>query len=114
MELLSETMWQARPQPQAVAASRSIKSAGSCAYAQVDPPAENHLRRDALVGRSRPPDLLLFGLSMGSGHQACDQPLLASSSQRRVAPSVQPGTAKRAPGAVKPWLGRTMTGRGLE
>src|SRR6266853_6855126 len=36
------------------------------------------------------------------------------SSQRRVASSVQPGTAKRAPGAVKPWLGRTMICRGLE
>src|SRR5258708_5187610 len=51
---------------------------------------------------------------MGSGHQACDHALLASSSQRRVASSVQPGTAKRAPGAVKPWLGRTTTCRGLE
>src|SRR2546430_15351041 len=50
----------------------------------------------------------------GSGHQACDQPELASSSQRRVASSVQPGTAKRAPGAVPPWLGRTMACRGLE
>ena len=49
---------------------------------------------------------------MGSGHQARDQPELASSNQRRVASSVQPGTAKRAPGAVTPWLGRTMTCRG--
>jgi hypothetical protein len=56
-----------------------------------DRPAENHPRGNAIVRRSRSPDLSLFGLSMGSGHQACDQPALASSSQRRVASSVQPG-----------------------
>src|SRR5260370_15509512 len=87
------------------------------AHARTEPadtPAENHPRGNAIVRRSRSPDLLLFGLSMGSGHQACDHIELASSNQRRVASSVQPGTAKRAPGAVKPRLGRTMTCRGLE
>src|SRR5438132_1307884 len=41
-------------------ASRSVKSAESWAHARLQPPAaEDHLRRDALFGRSRPPDLLL-------------------------------------------------------
>jgi hypothetical protein len=40
--------------------------------------------------------------------QAPVQAALALSNQRRVAASVQPGTAKR-PGSVMPWLGRTMT-----
>ena len=46
---------------------------------------------------------------VGSDDQACDQPELALSNHRRVAPSDQPGTAKRPDGAVTPGLGRTMT-----
>lgn len=39
------------PLPQAVAASRSIKSAGPCSDAR--PPHQNHLRRNARAGRVR-------------------------------------------------------------
>jgi hypothetical protein len=46
---------------------------------------------------------------LGSDRQACVQGALALSSQRRVASSVQPGTAKR--GAVTPWLGTITCGR---
>jgi len=44
-----------------------------------------------------------------SDRQACVQGALALSSQRRVASSVQPGTAKL--GAVTPWLGTITCGR---
>ena len=52
-------------------------------------------------------EISLWSIIVCNGRQACFQPALALSSQRRVASSVQPGTAKRS-GALRPGLWRTM------